>query len=156
MNLLGAMLGQAVRERWGEGAFELVDELRRLCKQAETEGDPALREAAARRAAALGLEEIVVLLRAYTTFFHLVNQAEKQEIVHINRERGRSGIRPESLAATVDALHAAGVPLAGVLAQIELLARWQSASAAGAPPEALRRALFLSINGIAAGMQSTG
>ena len=42
------------------------------------------------------------------------------------------------------------------LLQIELMARWQESAEAGDPPEALKQALFLSINGIAAGMQSTG
>jgi phosphoenolpyruvate carboxylase len=42
------------------------------------------------------------------------------------------------------------------LLQIELMARWQAAAEAGDPPEELKQALFLSINGIAAGMQSTG
>ena len=41
------------------------------------------------------------------------------------------------------------------LLQVELLARWRSAGA-GAESEPLREAIFLSINGIAAGMQSTG
>src|SRR4051812_5224822 len=99
VNLLGAMLGQAVRERWGDEALDQVEELRRLCKRAELEDRPELRDDAAQRIAALDLPRIVVLLRAYTTFFHLVNQAEKQEIVRINRERARAGQRAESPAA---------------------------------------------------------
>ena len=118
VNLLGAMLGEAIREREGEAALALTDELRRLCKQAETDGNPALRRRAAERIAGLELDDIVMLLRAYTAFFHLVNQAEKQEIIRVNRERARRGTRPESIAETVEALHAAGVPLEDVLAYL--------------------------------------
>ena len=118
VNLLGAMLGEAIREREGEAALALTDELRRLCKQAERDGDPALRIRAAERIAGLELDDIVMLLRAYTAFFHLVNQAEKQEIIRVNRERARTGTRPESIAETVESLHAAGVPLEDVLAYL--------------------------------------
>jgi phosphoenolpyruvate carboxylase len=121
VNLLGAMLGQAIRDRWGEAAFALTEELRQLCKRAESEGELVFRDEAAHRIAELGLDEIVVLLRAYTAFFHLVNQAEKQEIVRINRERARSGARPESLAATVEAFHESGLSLAELLRHIERL-----------------------------------
>ena len=37
VNLLGAMVGQAIREQWGDRAFGLVEELRHLCKRAEAE-----------------------------------------------------------------------------------------------------------------------
>ena len=116
VNLLGSMLGEAVRERYGDEALALTDELRLLCKRAEAEGDPALRAQAAERIAALELDDIVMLLRAYTAFFHLVNQAEKQEIIRINRARERTGGRPESIAETVATLERAGLSLERVLA----------------------------------------
>ena len=89
VNLLGAMLGQVTREQVGEAMFERVESLRQLCKRAEEEDDPSLRAEAADRIAALDTEEIEHLLHVYTTFFHLVNQAEQQEIIRINRERAR-------------------------------------------------------------------
>jgi len=89
VNLLGAMLGQVTREQIGEAIFETVEELRLLCKRAEREDDPSLRAEAADRIAALDTDQITRLLHVYTTFFHLVNQAEQQEIIRINRERAR-------------------------------------------------------------------
>jgi phosphoenolpyruvate carboxylase len=89
VNLLGAMLGQVTREQMGESLFEEVEELRLLCKRAEREDDPSLRAEAADRIAGLDAEAIEALLHVYTTFFHLVNQAEQQEIIRINRERAR-------------------------------------------------------------------
>jgi phosphoenolpyruvate carboxylase len=92
VNLLGSMLGQVTREQVGDDLFEHVEELRMLCKRAEREDTPALRNEAADRIADLGEDEIVQLLHVYTTFFHLVNQAEQQEIIRINRDRAqRSG-----------------------------------------------------------------
>ncbi len=116
VNTLGSMLGQAVRERWGEETLELVEELRLLCKRAEAESRPELREQAARRIGELSLEKVVALLMAYTAFFHLVNQAEKQEILRINRERSRAGEggRPESIAGTLASLRERGLSLDAV------------------------------------------
>ena len=121
VNLLGGMLGEAIRAREGPDALALVDELRLLCKRAETEGDPSLRARAAERIAGLDLDRILVLLRAFTAFFHLVNQAEKQEIIRINRERTREGPRPESILETVLALHRRGLSLEEVRGLLERL-----------------------------------
>jgi phosphoenolpyruvate carboxylase len=89
VNLLGSMLGQVTREQMGEALFEQVEDLRVLCKRADREDDPDLRNEAADRIAAFDETTIVRLLHVYTTFFHLVNQAEQQEIIRINRERAR-------------------------------------------------------------------
>ena len=89
VNLLGSMLGQITREQVGEDLFERVEALRVLCKRADREDDPSLRDEAADRIAALDTNTIARLLHVYTTFFHLVNQAEQQEIIRINRERAR-------------------------------------------------------------------
>ncbi|MFB6279604.1 MAG: phosphoenolpyruvate carboxylase [Salinibacter sp.] len=89
VNLLGSMLGQITREQIGEDLFEQVEDLRILCKRAEHEDDPSLREEAADRIADADEDTIVRLLHVYTTFFHLANQAEQQEIIRINRERAR-------------------------------------------------------------------
>ncbi len=119
VNMLGAMLGQAVRERHGPEMLDLVEELRGLCKRAEAEGDPRLRARAAERIGSLELDGLVALLRAFASFFHLVNQAEKQEIVRINRdrarERGAEAGRPESIGESIAGLRDAGVPLEGAL-----------------------------------------
>ncbi len=119
VNLLGAMLGHAIRDRYGQETLDLVEELRLLCKEAESGNEPALREQAAARIADLELDRLVELLRAFTAFFHLVNQAEKQEIVRINRERARDGgteaARPESIGAVLEEMAEAGASLEEVL-----------------------------------------
>jgi phosphoenolpyruvate carboxylase len=78
VNMLGEMLGQAIREEAGERVFTLVEELRQLCKRAAADEDDALRDRAAGTIHGLSHDEIVWLLRSFTAFFHLVNQAEQQ------------------------------------------------------------------------------
>ena len=53
VNLLGALLGQAVREQCGRDALRLVEELRQLCKRAFVERDDTLRRDMGRRAAGI-------------------------------------------------------------------------------------------------------
>ncbi len=89
VNLVGSMLGQIAEEQGGEALFEHVEGLRALCKEAAQNDDPARREDAARRISDLDQDTLERLLHVYTTFFHLVNQAEQQEIIRINRERAR-------------------------------------------------------------------
>jgi len=89
VNLVGSMLGHIAEEQGGTALFEHVEGLRALCKAAEQEDDPEKREEAARRIAELDQDTLERLLHVYTTFFHLVNQAEQQEIIRINRERAR-------------------------------------------------------------------
>lgn len=90
VNLLGAMLGQVAKNQEGEELYNHVERLRRLCKTAEETEDRSLREEAAERLETLDRSTLERLLHVYTTFFHLVNQAEQQEIIRINRERARN------------------------------------------------------------------
>jgi len=90
VNLLGSLLGEAIKHRAGEDTLTLIEELRQQCKAAAQQRDPSLRDAAAERIRDLSHRQIEWLLKAFTTFFHLVNQAERQEIIRINRERARS------------------------------------------------------------------
>jgi len=144
VNLLGAMLGEAIRARYGDEMLERVEELRLLCKRAEQESDPSLRERAAERIAALDAPGLVALLRSFTSFFHLVNQAEKQEIVRVNRARAREGgaeaARPESIGATVRRLAEGGVSADEVQAMIARLDIQPTLTAH--PTEARRRTVL--------------
>lgn len=144
VNLLGAMLGEAIRARYGNETLELVEELRILCKEAERDGDASKRARAAKRVRDLDLGALVALLRAFTSFFHLVNQAEKQEIIRVNRERARAGgaeaARPESIAETIRSLAEAGVPLEQVE---EMLARLDIQPTLTAHPTEARRRTVL-------------
>ncbi|HET8653916.1 MAG TPA: phosphoenolpyruvate carboxylase [Longimicrobiaceae bacterium] len=144
VNLLGEMLGHAIREEAGERIFGLVEELRLLCKRAAAEDDDAARDRAAEIIASLDENQIVWLLRAYTAFFHLVNQAEQQEIVRINRERSRAAAagspRPDSIDEAFARMKENGVPLADVLETLGRLDIQPTLTAH--PTEARRRSIL--------------
>ncbi len=89
VNLLGGMLGHAVRMLAGEEMFKMVESLRERCKSAYEQGEDkeALRSQIQKELGNLSPTQIDWLLRAFTSFFHLVNRAEQIEITRINRER---------------------------------------------------------------------
>ncbi|HUG38865.1 MAG TPA: phosphoenolpyruvate carboxylase [Longimicrobiales bacterium] len=145
VNLLGALLGDAIRARAGEAVFRRVEELRLLCKRAAEENDPAHRDEAAARIRELGDDELAWLLRAYAAFFHLVNQAEKREILRVNRERSRAAAeggpqRPESIGDAIARLKADGRSLDEVVAALGRLDIQPTLTAH--PTEARRRTLL--------------
>ncbi|MEZ4416742.1 MAG: phosphoenolpyruvate carboxylase [Gemmatimonadota bacterium] len=120
VNLLGSMLGAAIAEQYSDATLECVESLRAACKNAERGLDPDGRARAAEIIGGLDESQIVAQVRAFTTFFHLVNQAEKQEIIRINRDRSRDAehnqARPESIGDALEALHAGGATLEEVRA----------------------------------------
>ncbi len=132
VNLLGEMLGQVIHEQAGPEMLALVEDLRLKCRRAAREEDSALRAEAEAKIQELDLEEIGWLLRAYTTFFRLTNQAEQQEIIRINRERARRAgakaetraeSRAESISAAVQRLHEEGYTfeeVAGLLGRLDI------------------------------------
>ncbi len=147
VNLLGAMLGDAIRRRFGEDALARVETLRTLCKAAAEGHDPDGTRRAAELVADADVDELRVLVQAFTSFFHLVNQAEKQEIVRINRERSRPGPRPESIRDVVECLHEDGVSfeeLAGLVAGLDIQPTLTAHPTEARPPAVLEQQRALS------------
>ncbi len=105
VNLLGSLLGHAIRNQGGEEVFQDVERLRQLCKKARETGDPSGWEEVRREIRQMDLDRLIWLIRSYSDFFHLVNKAEQQEIIRINHERsmadGDDGCRPESILDAV-------------------------------------------------------
>jgi len=113
VDLLGRLLGNAIRRLSGEALFQLEEDVRALAKQLRSQpDDPTAREALMARVASLTPEEAEGLVRAFTAYFHLVNLAEERHRVRVNRARERQSTpeapRPESLLALVAALKADG------------------------------------------------
>jgi phosphoenolpyruvate carboxylase len=149
VNLLGAILGQAVRDQGGSGVLDQVEHLRGLCKQAAQTSDDELRRQAAAVIRGLDVERILWLLRAFTAFFHLVNQAEQEEIIRINRQRARIGeYRPESIDAAVAELKNRGLALEEALAVLGRIDLQPTLTAH--PTEARRRSILYKQQRIAA------
>jgi phosphoenolpyruvate carboxylase len=103
IHLLGDVLGDTIVEQEGRPLFELVEEVRGLAK-AHRAGDVAAGERLSGRIQDLPLEEARVVLKAFASYFQLVNLAEDQERVRVLRSRAReSAARKVPLAETVAA-----------------------------------------------------
>ena len=109
VRLLGTLVGDVIREQGGEALFSVVEQARHAAIRrregiAGAAGDveAALRDLSARQAA-----EVV---RAFSTYFQVVNLAERVHRVRRGRERMRedSGPQPDSLADIVGRLQALG------------------------------------------------
>lgn len=144
VNMLGKLLGRAVHEVVGETSFQHAERLRTLCKAVYLDGDSRHWEQARAEISALSLEEILWLVRAFTTYFHLVNKAEQREIARINRGRERTGTpaqpRHESIAEAVCFLKQRGCSLdevSAVLARLDI-----QPTLTAHPTEARRRAIL--------------
>ncbi|ARA92497.1 phosphoenolpyruvate carboxylase [Rhodothermaceae bacterium RA] len=150
--LLGDMLGEALREQAGPDVFDLVIELRRLCRDAEPDRIASAFAEVAHRIRPLDLETITWLLRGYTALFHLINKAEQQEIIRINRERALhsnpDAPRPESIAEAIHTLKQQGASLDDVLALLRRLDIQPTLTAH--PTEARRRSILFKQQRIAA------
>jgi len=144
VNLLGSLLGEVVAQQAGPSMLDLVEELRLLCRSAAHTGDPEPRHQAAQRIRSLSDTRIDWLLRVFTAFFHLVNQAEKQEILRINRDRGREATldhpRPESIDAAVARLKEGGDNLEDIMSLLSRLDIQPTLTAH--PTEARRRTIL--------------
>ena len=113
VRMLGNALGDVLREQGGEALFGVVERIRSLTKEARRNAGQDAAEAELDRLFA-GMDFVTALpvLKAFTTYFQLVNLAEQKEIARINRRRAYeagSGPRPESVRDAIGSLRRAGV-----------------------------------------------
>ncbi len=151
INLLGGLLGQAIREQVSEEVFHEVESLRSLCKDAYDQQDDQLRQKAIARISEFDIDTILWLLRSYTAFFHLVNKAEQTEIIRINRDREEESDaknpRAESIYEAVFRMKEAGYSYADlmkVIAQLDI-----QPTLTAHPTEARRRSILFKQKDIA-------
>lgn len=113
IHLLGDMLGEVIRTQAGEAMFALEEQVRKLAKDVRTNGGPEQRATLYNLIASLSTEEARNLLKAFSTYFALVNLAEQLQRMWVLRDRRLSHPdqpRSESIAAAIATLHAQGVP----------------------------------------------
>jgi len=113
VHLLGDLLGETIVEQEGRPLFDLVEEVRGLAK-AHRAGDEGAGERLLRRVEALPLAESRGVVKAFATYFKLVNAAEEEERVRVLRRRERDAhaagaSATESIGAAVAELRASGV-----------------------------------------------
>jgi phosphoenolpyruvate carboxylase len=113
VNLLGSLLGQVVRDQAGKEVFDWVESVRNRCKQAYGQTDTDIHASVASDLSKLSTVQLEWLVRSFTTFFHLINKAEQEEIIRINRDREMLANidhpRSESIAQAVKALKDKGL-----------------------------------------------
>ncbi len=111
---LGNLLGETIVEQEGQAIFDLVEELRALTR-AQRQGDQTAGPRIERLTEDLvsDLDGTLGVLKAFTTYFQLINLAEEQQRVRVIRQRtadaeenGRQ--MPETIAAAVKGLRQGG------------------------------------------------
>ncbi len=119
VHLLGALVGDVLREQGGPELFGAVEHVRAaaIALRSPDATGPAGAAPAAEEGALLGWARaqptgrLLQLVRAFSVYFHLINLAEEHHRLRTLRERERAeGPLHESIAAAVAALRDAGVP----------------------------------------------
>jgi phosphoenolpyruvate carboxylase len=125
IELLGGLLGELIRAQERAEAFALEERARALGKALRSGREPA-RDQLRTLVEGLALEEAAVLVRAFTTYFRLVNLAEDNERIRRIRAHEREAFpapRRGSLREAVGIIAARGAGAAGLqelLAQAEV------------------------------------
>ena len=133
VRMLGAVLGDVIREQDGEDVFQQIEDIRRASVAFHRE---ATEESASHLSGQLGklsVAEAVRFVHSFTTFLQVTNLAED----HLQRRRGRAGdARTDTLAGALRALADAGEKPSAALG---VLARGLIAPVITAHPSEVRR-----------------
>lgn len=115
IHMLGNLLGETIIEQEGQAILELEEQIRALSK-AWRAGDAAAGEAIKAQMPELiaDLPRALAVLKAFTTYFQLVNLAEDEQRVQILRDRAlesqtTGSLMRETLAESVSKLREEGV-----------------------------------------------
>ncbi|MDQ4215355.1 phosphoenolpyruvate carboxylase [Microbacterium sp. ASV81] len=94
VRMLGALLGQVLRESGGEELFDDVERLRQATIEAYTDESAEAFDRATRIAEEFSVQRADEVARAFTAYFHLVNLAEEHQRVRVLRERAEPSTGP--------------------------------------------------------------
>jgi len=83
---LGSLLGTIIREQHSEDAYQLVEKVRKLAKTRRS-GEATAHDELVSLIHSLEDERLNVLIKAFSTYFQLINIAEDQERIRVLRER---------------------------------------------------------------------
>ncbi len=121
IDLLGRMFGDVIRRFEGDASFNLVEDIRRLARQFAS-SEPEAGEQLSQRLASLSLEELRIVVRAFSTFLELANLAEdRQRVRTLRRREAESHPEPyrESILRAVDSLRSRDVSASAVQALLD-------------------------------------
>jgi len=109
IRLLGRLLGEAIKEIEGEHVFSVVERARqyavRFTRTRDLSSDTEMAEALQ----SLPEESSISVVRAFSYFLHLVNIAEDQHHIRLQRQRSDELVLPGSLACALTRLSDSGV-----------------------------------------------
>jgi phosphoenolpyruvate carboxylase len=108
IRMLGKLLGNVIKEQHGEDALKLVENVRKDAK-ARRSGDQNSAAALSQKIDQLDLEQLRILIKAFSNYFQLINIAEDQQRIRTLRERERHQGLSESLEDAIAQLKAAGL-----------------------------------------------
>ena len=153
IRLLGNLLGETIIEQEGREVFDLEEEIRALTK-AHRAGDEAAgqRVVAITEALVRDLPRTLAILKAFATYFQLVNLAEEQQRVRVLRQRARRAAEQnvpmgETVAQAVHRLREEGLSADDVRRLLERLYVMPVFTAH--PTEAKRRSVLVKLKAIA-------
>src|SRR4051794_11712711 len=81
---MGRVLGEIIREQWGEDFYNLVEEVRVSTRALRESPDAALQRKLTERLDKASPWEIVRLVRSFTIYFHLANTAEQHHRISLD------------------------------------------------------------------------
>ena len=113
VRMLGNALGGVLREQGGDVLLETVEQIRALTKEARGTSEPHKAIADLERLfASMDFAAALPVLKAFTTYFQMINLAEQKEIARVNRRRSfeaDTGPRPESVRDAIRTLRDCGM-----------------------------------------------
>ncbi len=104
---LGSLLGIIIQEQNGMEAYDLVEEIRAMSK-ARRNGDAAAAFQLADRLENLPLDSKIVLIKAFSNYFQLINIAEDLQRIRVIRQREADGSLKESIINAIRTLKQRG------------------------------------------------
>src|SRR6187431_3156665 len=111
VHMLGALVGEVIREQGGDALFELVESDRQAAI-ARRDGDTASGRELSERTRNVPPELARDLVRAFSTWFEMVNMAEKVHRIRRRRQYLNDGkTQPSGIIEAVNKLKAQGLSL---------------------------------------------
>lgn len=105
---LGGLLGVIIEEQHGGDALELVEQVRQLAKTRRS-GDQTAHNQLVKLIDTLDDERLRILIKAFSTYFQLINIAEDQQRIRVLHQREAEDTINECIGCALDELKAAEV-----------------------------------------------
>ena len=105
---MGDMLGETLRNLWGEEIFEMVEYVRASTRTLRESPNTELRDELFKKLDESSLWMVIRTVRAFTSYFHLANVAEQHHRIEF---KGVAGARREWLEEAFDRIRDADIPV---------------------------------------------